>query len=127
MKKKILTVKDLLQKKEIIKNEDEEFYSELLNGCIAITNKINRDSLLEYLTDESKGEYERYRDIIYLCCPIFKSDELREAYKGEIDTPVDIVDKVFCNNMQEVINLGNFIFKKFGFLQNEQAEKIKKQ
>lgn len=128
MAKKVLTVKELLAQKKIIeKKQEKNYYSELLGGEIELSNKINKDDLLEYVSDDSKGEYEKYKDVVYMCCPIFKSDELREAYKDEIEIPTDIVDKVFNDNMQEVINLGNFIFKRFGFLNEKIVENLKKQ
>lgn len=128
MTKKVLTVKELLAQKKIIeKKQEKNYYSELLGGEIELGEKINKDDLLEYVADTSKGEYEKYKDVIYMCCPIFKSEELREAFKGELDIPTDIIDKVFNDNMQEVVNLGNFIFKKFGFLNDKVVENLKKQ
>lgn len=128
MTKKVLTVKELLEKKKIIeKKQEKNYYSEFLGGEIEINDKVNKDDLLEYVTDSNKGEYERYINVIYECCPIFSSEELHKEFKDELAVPTDIIEKVFNNNIQEVINLGNFIFKRFGFLNDEVIEKLKKQ
>lgn len=127
MNQKVLTVKELLEKKKLIdKQQDENFYSEVFGGEIEVSTKINKDDLLEQFLDESKGEYERYKEIIYMVCPIFKTEEIRAPYKGELDVPTDIIDKIFSDNMQEVLKLGNFILKRFGFLKESDLEKVKK-
>lgn len=128
MTKKILTVKEVLAQKKIISGKQEKnYYSELLGGEIKLSNKINKDDLLEYVRDSNRGEYDRYKEMIYEFCPIFKSEELREAFKDEIDEPTDIVEKVFCENINEIIKLGNFILKRFGLLSDSDIEKLKKQ
>lgn len=125
---KVLTVKEVLEQKKIISEKQEKnYYSELLGGEIELSNKINKDDLLEYVRDSNRGEYDRYKEMIYEFCPIFKSEELREAFKDEIDEPADIVEKVFCENINEIIKLGNFILKRFGLLSDSDIEKLKKQ
>jgi len=122
---KKLTIENILAKKKIIeKKAKENYYSKFFDAEIEV-KEVNKDSILEIIGDSGEGEYRRYQKLIYLCCPIFKDDELRKNY--EVKEPYDIIDKVFGDNISEVMNLGNFILSKYGFIDEELLQTLKKQ
>lgn len=123
---KKLTVEDILaQKKLIDKKANQNFYSKVFNAEIEVKD-AKADSITEILSDSSEGEFRRYLKLIYLCCPIFKSEELRNSFDG-IKEPYDIIERVFGNNLNEIMQLGNFILTKYGFLDEDLLKDIKKQ
>lgn len=127
MTKKILTAKDILANKKLIeKKENKNYFSKILNGYIEIADKVNKNSLIEIINETDEGQYERCLKLIYLCCPIFKDETLKDGLEG-IKTPYDVIEIVLDNNTKEIIDLSNFILKRFGFLDDEAVEKIKKQ
>ena len=122
---KKLTVDDILAKKKIIdKKANENFYSKIFDAEIEVNN-AKADSITDILSDSTDGEFRRYLKLIYLCCPIFKSEELRKNF-DDLKEPYDIIERVFGNNLNEIMQLGNFILKKYGFLDEDLVEKIKK-
>lgn len=123
---KKLTVEDILaQKKLIDKKANQNFYSKVFNAEIEVKD-AKADSITEILSDSSEGEFRRYLKLIYLCCPIFKSEELRNSFDG-IKEPYDIIERVFGNNLNEIMQLGNFILTKYGFLDEDLLKDVKKQ
>lgn len=123
---KKLTVEDILaQKKLIDKKANQNFYSKVFNAEIEVKD-AKADSITEILSDSSEGEFRRYLKLIYLCCPIFKSEELRNSFDG-IKEPYDIIECVFGTNINEIMQLGNFILAKYGFLDEDLLPDIKKQ
>ena len=123
---KKLTVEDILaQKKLIDKKANQNFYSKVFNAEIEVKN-TKADSITEILWNNSDSEFRRYLKLIYLCCPIFKSEELRNSFDN-IKEPYDIIERVFGNNLNEIIQLGNFIMTKYGFLDEDLLKSIKKQ
>lgn len=123
---KKLTVEDILaQKKLIDKKANQNFYSKVFNAEIEVKD-AKADSITEILSDSSEGEFRRYLKLIYLCCPIFKSEELRNSFDN-IKEPYDIIECVFGTNINEIMQLGNFILAKYGFLDEDLLPDIKKQ
>lgn len=126
MTNKKLTVKDILEKKKLIEEKaNKNFYSKLFDAEIEVKD-AKADAITEILSDSSEGEYRRYLKLIYLCCPLFKDEELRGQFT-DIKEPYDIINKVFGNNINEVMQLGNFILSKYGFLDEGLLDKVKKQ
>lgn len=121
---KKLTIENILEKKKLIEKTTKNYFSKYFDAEIEI-KEVNKNSILEILADKDAGEYDRYLQLVYLCCPIFKAEELRKNF--EIKTPYEIIDKVFNNNISEVMNLGNFILQKYGLLDEDLIEKVKKQ
>jgi len=121
---KKLTIENILEKKKLIEKTTKNYFSKFFDAEIEI-KEVNKNSILEILADKDAGEYDRYLQLVYLCCPIFKAEELRKNF--EIKTPYEIIDKVFNNNISEVMNLGNFILQKYGLLDEDLIEKVKKQ
>ncbi len=123
---KKLTVKDILaQKKLIDENVNKNFYSKLFDAEIEVKSNC-ADGITSILAEVNESEFRRYLKLIYLCCPIFKDEELRANY-SDIKEPYDIINKVFGTNVSEIMSLGNFILTKYGFLDEETLDKIKKQ
>ena len=75
------------------------------------------------MNNPESSEYEKYTQLIYLSCPIFRAKELHKDY--EVENPYDIVDKVFNNQYAEVFEFGNLILRKYGFT-SDRVEKVKK-
>lgn len=121
---KKLTIENILEKKKLIEKTSKNYFSKFFDAEIEV-KEVNKNSILEILSDKEYGEYDRYLKLVYLCCPIFKAEELRKNF--DIKTPYEIIDKVFNNNISEVMNLGNFILQKYGLLDEDLIEKVKKQ
>lgn len=122
---KTLTIEDILNNKKIIeKRQGEQFYSKVFRRRIEIAD-ISPERILSIVNsatedDPLRADYE----LIYECCPIFRSKELFDAY-GDIEDPVMIVEKVFNRNIFEIDSLAKFILKKYGYYGD--VETIKKQ
>ena len=121
---KKITVKDILERKEIVEKLPKNFKSETFNAEFEVRDDVSKDSIIEIMKEE-EGQYRQYLKLVYLCCPFFKSEELRKNF--EVKEPYDLVDKVFSGATKEVIDFGNFILQKYGFLSKEALDKIKKQ
>jgi len=110
-----LTIEDILNNKKIIEKQNQEkFVSKIFGKEIEISD-ISPERILNIVNSSSedeplRGDYE----LIYECCPIFKSKELHEAF-SDIKDPVMIVAKVFNNNIIEIDSLAKFILKKYGY------------
>ena len=120
---KNITVEDILKTKKVIEEkQNKPFYSKTFDGEIEIED-VSPEKILSIVNSSSKdeplrGDYE----LIYECCPVFRSKELQEAY--DIEDPVMVVEKAFCQNIIEIDNLAKHILKKYGYYGD--VEKIKK-
>ena len=120
-----LTLEDILNNKKIIeKQKEEKFFSKTFNKEIEIAD-VSPERILSIVNSSSEDEPLRADyELIYECCPIFKSKELYEAY-SEIEDPVLLVEKVFNKNIFEIDSLAKFILKKYGYYGD--VETVKKQ
>ena len=122
---KEVTIEDILKAKKLYeKKQNEVFYSETFGGEIKI-EPISPQKIVQLVNSTSddeplRGDYE----LIYECCPIFRSKALHDEYEG-LEDPVLIVEKAFCGNIFEIDNLAKFILKKYGYY--KEIESIKKQ
>ena len=122
---KKLTIDGILKHKKITDSQKgKNFYSKTFDAEIEIDCK-NPEEIIEIFADKNESEYRKYLKLIYACCPIFKAEELRKSY--EVKEPYDVITKVFGDNINEVMELGNFLLGKFGFLDEETVKKLKKQ
>ena len=120
-----LTIEDILNNKKIVeKQKQEKFFSKTFNKEIEVAD-ISPERILSIVNSSSEDEPLRADyELIYECCPIFKSKELYEAY-SEIEDPVLLVEKVFNKNIFEIDSLAKFILKKYGYYGD--VETVKKQ
>lgn len=126
-KQKILTIDEILKRKNLIENNTYEYYhSEIYDMDIKVDD-MDEQEILEIVSETSESEIRRYYKIIYASCPIFKAPELRTEFSDRIKEPYDVIKIVFNNNLTEIISLAQFILKKYGLLNDEMVEKIKKQ
>ena len=81
MAKKI-TIEDILKSKKIIEEKRNiPFYSKTFGGEIEIEN-IPAEKVLNIINSAERDEPLRSDyEIIYECCPIFRSRELQENYE----------------------------------------------
>lgn len=113
-KHKAITVEDLILKKVSRKehsSQTKDIYIEGLNGVL--TFRCPTDAEIMQLTasihdkeneeDNLRGMIEKYINIIYNTCDLFKSEKLIESLKGE--SPEQIVRQMFNNH--EILGLGN--------------------
>jgi len=125
-KNKKLTIEKILARKNLIDKDlnKNTYYSALLDSDIDVEEN-RQEQILDIISEQEESQYKRYIRLIYACCPIFKLANENKVY--EVKEPYDIVPLVLENNMSEIIALGNFIMKKYGFLDDDMVEKIKKQ
>lgn len=122
---KKLTIDGILKHKKITDSQkDKDYYSKIFDAEIEIECK-NPEEIIE-IFQENESEFRKYLKLIYACCPIFRENELHSAYEG-IKEPYEIITKVFGDNYNEVMELGNFLLTKFGFLDEATVKKLKKQ
>ena len=121
---KKVTLEDILNAKKVIEEKQNiPFYSKTFDGEIEIED-VSPEKILSIVNSSSKdeplrGDYE----LIYECCPIFRSKEMQEAYN--IEDPVMVVEKAFGKNIIEIDSLAKHILKRYGYY--EDVQKIKKQ
>ena len=65
------------------------------------------------MNKEEVDEYEKYKELIYLSCPLFRAKELIKEL--EVDNPYDVVGVAFNDNYAEIFELGNRILERYGF------------
>ena len=123
MTKKI-TIKDILQAKNLIEeNKNKPYYCELFGGEIEVedipVSKITQ--ILNSATEDEplRSDYE----LIYESCPIFRSKELQDEL--DIKDPIMVVEKAFGGNIFEIDKLAKFIMRRYGYFSG--VETIKKQ
>lgn len=121
-----LTIEKILERKKIIDTDFniKAYYSALLDAEIDVEDN-KQEQILDIISEQEESQYKRYIRLIYECCPIFKLANENKIY--EVKEPYDIVSLVLENNMNEIIALGNFIMKKYGFLDEDLIDRIKKQ
>ena len=125
MSKKV-TIEDILKKKKIIEETSvKPFYSEFFGGEIEIedipVSTIARIIQNSDETDELRADYE----LVYTCCPIFRSKELLEEY--DVKDPIDIVGKLYKCNITELSELTKHILNRYGIFIHNGVETVKKQ
>jgi hypothetical protein len=122
---KKVTIESILKKKSILKEiKTEPFYSKFFDGEIEIEN-ISPSKILEIVQNANPDEPLRAdHELIYACCPVFRSKELLEEY--EVQDPIDIISKIYGNNIIEPSELAKHILKRYGFYLGEGVETIKK-
>ena len=125
MENKKVTIEDILKAKKLIdERKNAPFYSETFSGEIEIED-VPAEKVLSIINSANpdeplRGDYE----LIYECCPIFRARELQENYG--IKEPVEIIEKCFGGNIQEIDSLAKHIMKRYGFFTGE-IEAVKKQ
>ncbi len=121
---KKVTIEDVLKAKQVIEEkQNKPFYSKTFDGEIEIED-VSPDKILSIVNASSKDEPLRADyELIYECCPIFRSKELQNNY--DVEDPIMIVEKAFGKNIIEIDSLAKHILKKYGYY--EDIEKIKKQ
>ena len=122
---KQITIEDILKCKKLKTDIGNFYHSKVYDKDIEVSD-INKQAIIDIVSDKEDSEYHRYLKLIYTCCPIFKSEELRTEFSHRIKEPYDLIDIVFGNNISEVIDLGNFILKKYGLLDDEVLKNLKK-
>lgn len=118
----VLSVSDILQKKGL--TEDYSFYYSQFFGKKIEIEKISASKIIEVMNKEEGDEYEKYKELIYLSCPLFRAKELIKEL--EVDNPYDVVGIAFNDNYAEVFELGNRILQRYGFT-SDRLDRVKKQ
>ena len=120
-KSDVLSISDILAKKGV--SEDFSFYySEFFSKKIEI-EKIPASKIIEIMNKEEGDEYEKYSQLIYVSCPLFRAKELIKEL--EVDNPYDVVGLAFNDNYAEIFELGNKILRRYGFT-SDRLDKVKK-
>lgn len=108
-KAKVLTLEDLLAKKEIKEKSEIKFkdiYVKSLDGKLKFEKPLKEDlfECMDCVEDgrDTESIYNSYGKLIYKCCPVLKNKELQEAYGAKFD---EVVDKIFSTG--EVLFIGN--------------------
>lgn len=125
-KRKVLTIEDILKQKELLEDNSYEYYHSKVFGMDIKVDDCDEQEILETIQERDESEIRRYLKIIYACCPIFKAPELRTEFENRIKEPYDIIKIVLKNNLSEIMSLGQFILKKYGLLDDEMIESLKK-
>lgn len=126
---KKLTVDNIIENKINIETKDVvEFESKTLGGIIEI-HKIPRAKFQSIMTKlkEAKSEQEQNQledRLIYECIPLLQNKKLQDAY--EVKAPYDIVSKVFNDNIMELNQISDIIYKFYG-INVQELEAVKKQ
>lgn len=122
---KKVTVTDILKKKAILKEETAKpFYSDFFDGEIEIED-VSPQKILDIVQNANSDEPLRAdHELIYACCPVFRSADLIEEY--EVQDPIDVVGKIYGNNIVEPSELVKHILKKYGFYLGDGVDAIKK-
>lgn len=120
-KNKVVTTEMILAKKGLIEKAPDPFYSDLFGGEIVVEN-THPTTITGVLSGNTTDEIYAYSRLIYENCPLFRDKALIEAY--ETDDPYLIPKKVYGSNVIELLQLGNYILKVYGY--NETVEKVKK-
>ena len=116
--KEVLSLKDILKRKDYFKNkknETKELYVKGLDGNIVI-NKIDRDLYLEAL-DMERGEGDLH--IVYnsIVEPNIQDPQLHKEFGVEV--PYSILDELF--EPGEIANISNEILAFSGYLNSVEA------
>jgi hypothetical protein len=120
-KTKVVTTEMILAKKGLIEQAPDPFYSDLFGGDIVVEN-THPSTITGILSGNTTDEIYAYSRLIYENCPLFRDKALISAY--ETDDPYLIPKLAYGSNVIELLQLGNYILKIYGY--NETVEKIKK-
>lgn len=123
----ILTIDEILKRKDLIDNNEYKYYhSKVFNMDIEV-DECDAQEILDIVNETDEDENRRNLKLIYASCPIFKAPELHQTFADRIKEPYDIIKVILKNNLGEIADLTRFILKKYGLLDEEQIENIKKQ
>lgn len=111
-----LTIEDLLAQKERGEVTETSVHLDSLGGELEI-RKIPLVKFNSYMARAQKGDpeemVEAQYEMIYACCPILHNRKLQEAY--ECKDPLDIVPRVFRENMVDLNTITSAITKFYGY------------
>ena len=113
-KKEFLTAEKLLEKKNIIektKNGDV-FESDFLDAKILI-KRLPLEEVFEIMQDESKSQFRRQCELVYMSCECFRNKDLIETF--EVKEPYDVVEAVYSSKALEFSKLTEKILSLYGF------------
>jgi hypothetical protein len=117
-KKDVLSLKDILKRKEYFKNrknETKELYVKSLDANIVIA-KIDRELYLEAL-DMERGEGDIHLVYNSIVEPNVKDTDLHKEF--DISVPCEILDVIF--EAGEITNISNEILKFSGYMDSVEA------
>lgn len=123
----VLTIEEILKRKDLIDNNEYSYYHlKVFNKDIQV-DEIDPQEIIDIVNELDETESRRNLKLIYASCPIFKAPELHQAFEDKIKEPYDIIKVILKNNLGEIADLTRFILKKYGLLDEELVDKIKKQ
>jgi hypothetical protein len=117
-KKEVITLKDILKRKEYFKNsrnETKELYVKSLDANIVIA-KIDRELYLEAL-DMERGEGDIHLVYNSIVEPNLKDADLHKEF--DISVPYEILDEIF--EAGEISSISNEILKFSGYIDSVEA------
>ena len=117
-----ITIDDILQKKKLVK--DYSVFKSKFFGKDFELETIKPAQLVEIMNSD-EDEITRYCKLIYNSCSFFRQKELIEAL--EVEIPYLTVAETFGDNYAGLFEFGNFIMEKYGFIDEETVNKVKKQ
>ena len=117
-----ITIDDILQKKKLVK--DYSVFKSKYFGKEFELETIKPAQLVEIMNSD-EDEITRYCKLIYNSCSFFRKKELIEAL--EVEIPYLTVAETFGDNYAGLFEFGNFIMEKYGFIDEETVNKVKKQ
>ena len=117
-----ITIDDILQKKKLVK--DYSVFKSKFFGKDFELETIKPAQLVEIMNSD-EDEITRYCKLIYNSCSFFRKKELIEAL--EVEIPYLTVAETFGDNYAGLFEFGNFIMEKYGFIDEETVNKVKKQ
>ena len=123
----VLTIDEILKRKDLIDNNQYELYHSKVYNMDIEVNECDAQEIIDIVNETDEPESRRNLKLIYASCPIFKDAKLREAFGDRIKEPYDVIKVVLQNNLGEIADLTRFILRKYGLLDEEQIEAIKKQ
>lgn len=124
-KKEVLTIEDILKRKEFFKNKKKEtkkLYVKSIDSCIVV-QKPDRELMYDSYEMDSKesDEYLVYESIIE---PDLHSKEILDMYADEIKKPLDIVNIIF--DSVEITEIAKKLAELGGYDSVSEVEEIKK-
>ena len=113
-KKEFLTAEKLHEKKNIIekaKNGDV-FESDFLDAKISI-KRLPLEEVFEIMQDESKSQFKRQCELVYMSCECFRNKDLIETFG--VKEPYGVIEAIYSNNVNEFSKLTEKILSFYGF------------
>ena len=123
----VLTIDEILKRKDLIDNNEYEYYHSNVFDMDIHVDECDAQEILDIVNETDEDESRRNLKLIYVSCSIFRAPELHQAFADRIKEPYDIIKVILKNNLAEIASLTRFILKKYGLLDEEQIENIKKQ